>query len=141
MFMQFIKFSLFYLFCLESFKGCLLVQCFKVLFPQLYQLILTERFHAHCVAQNLSSLVRQYNITSVIFVSPHPSHFPYMYSKQFSVVTWTYIQRNKFDDTIFFIVVTSVQCVEVTHGPLCLLRSASKPLPQRFCVEFKLKKE
>lgn len=31
------------------------------------------------------------------------------------------MQRNKFYDTIFFLVVTLMQCIEV-HGPLCLLR-------------------
>lgn len=83
MFMGVLKIFIFYFFCLKSFKGCLLVQYFKVLFPQLYQLILTERFHVHCVAQNLSNLVGEHNITSVIFVSLHPINFLYMELKTF----------------------------------------------------------
>lgn len=46
--------------------------------------------------------------------------------KHFSVVTGAYIRRNKFDDTIAFLVLTSVQCVKVVHGPQCLLRYSLK---------------
>lgn len=104
----------------------------------MYQLILTKRFHAHCVAQNLSSLVEQYNITSLIFISPHPNHFLYMDSKHFLGPIYREIN---FDDTVLFLVTTSVQWSEVVHGPLCLLRCSLKTTAIEILCRMTVEKE
>lgn len=53
----------------------------------------------------------------------------------------TYIQRNKFDDTVLFLVTTSVQWSEVVHGPLCLLRCSLKTTAIEILCRMTVEKE